>query len=587
MSDPDATHTHGSRILPTLGMVVTVGALFAASTVLGWPTGMPTSGVNAWLPHDGQRSLFASPGSDHLSYAEWTRSDPTILLVSDILPLWYWATSAEVDFFKTNYLQARIIEVGPDGVTTALSDTLWTIEDDGLLAHIEYTIPGEIDIMFPGRLDLPPDLEEGSTWTSTGIVHRWGDSDGSMAELPYQATYQTTLPSDVEEAERGCLDVAMDYAVDGIHRLDSHSWCPQAGFSRFTRDSVIWRGAAVPLPGKLNPEEPFDWSTADTLEFTVREEEPADSYLQAPLAPPGLTEDGAIFTSQLPPNVLGVITSEEPVDLAWVARPGGTPTAVSTLGGITIVATTNRQLVAYNSVGRWVWEAERENLTVTAPVRFGDQVVVSTLEGGVTSFDLRTGTTVWSADLGAPIRVTPVVAGNRLLVANQDGTLACFDPTGEQLWVVDAGVPRSIAVSRGPEPVVVFGGSDSAVLTAYALADGSQLWRQRVREDARDLISLDHVVVLRDNDRCMGIDWSTGEVVWQWTTTSTFAGVGGGNRLLLLTADDLLLLDETGNQIRTWPHHLVGVATGTTWLVASGETVMAWAPKKVEIGTQP
>ena len=588
MSEPGISRTRGSRIVPTVGAVVIVGALVAASTLLGWPLVSSTSGADEWLPRDGQRYLFTNSDHSQLNYVEWTHSDATALLYSDLIVLLRWMSLTDVDWTSVGYLRARAVQVGLDGEGTALSDMLWTLSADGMRAGVELNFPGEIDILVPGRLDLPPDLVDGSTWTSQGTAHRWDNSASSFVELPYQASYQAMRPEDAAEARRGCLDVHMDYVVSDKQRTESHIWCPEAGVRRYTNPDGPWQLTDSPLPGKPDPEEPFDWSTADTLEFSPRIEQPAASnYLTAHLAPPGLLGGGAVFTGQLPPDVYGIDTSADPVTLVWEARPGGMPTAAATLGGLTVVATTNRQLIAYNSEGRWVWEADLRDLAIISPVRFGDYVVVATLDGQVTAFDLATGVTRWRTDLGAEIRFAPVVAGDRLLVANQAGGLACIDPTGEQLWVIDAGVPVSIAVSNGPEPVIVYGEDGSLVLNAYSLADGSQVWRNRVYEDARDLIGLDQVVVLRDNDRCLGIDWMTGEIRWRATGTRTFAGIGGGNRVLLLTEGSLLLLDDSGRQVRSWPHHLGDVGSGIWWLIASGDTVMALGHKGVEIGAQP
>ena len=152
--------------------------------------------------------------------------------------------------------------------------------------------------------------------------------------------------------------------------------------------------------------------------------------------------------------------------------------------------------------------------------------------------------------------------------------------------MTDAGRARSIAVSAGPDPVVVFGEQGSLVLQAYALDSGRPLWRQRVYQDARQLIALDSVVVLRDDDHVLGIDPASGAVVWDWSGQRTWTAIGGGRRVLLLGDTELILLDDAGHQLRAWPHHL-GDVSETVHLVAADGSVLAYGPTGLEIGSRP
>jgi outer membrane protein assembly factor BamB len=155
------------------------------------------------------------------------------------------------------------------------------------------------------------------------------------------------------------------------------------------------------------------------------------------------------------------------------------------------------------------------------------------------------------------------------------------------MWVIDAGVAASLAVSPGSDPVVVVGRDSSPVLQAYRVADGSRVWRTRHYDDPRDIVALDGRFVLRDSDRTTALDAATGAPVWSWTQARTWAATGGGDRVLLLTDTELVLLDGAGRQVRSWPHSLGDVSQSATFLTAAEGTVVAYGPLSMSVGRLP
>ncbi len=574
---------------PAVCVALTLVALFTATAVLGRPARPPAVAASAWFPADGHRERFARPGSANLLLTEWSRPAPLTLMQSDLMVFPYWYRRTSEDFLAATYVRDRSLLVDGQGGQLSQWDTLWTLGPDGARAGIESTLPGEAVVMVPGRLDVPNGLAAGSTWTSTGAAHRWDETAGAFVETTYRADYRAATASDLTAAGRGCLDVSMDLTIGQDATSTRRTWCTDEGLVAFTDTAGDWTPTRTPPPATL-AAAPFDWSTADDLEFTPRvvNQPGAEGNVEvSAVSAPGVVQGGAILTGQLLPDVLGVNTAADPVRVVWGARPGGTPTSAATLGSVTVVTTTNRTAVAYSLAGEWLWETPLSDLSVVPPVRLGESTaVLATLDGGVVALDLATGAERWRADLDAEIRVTPIVAGDRLLIGDQGGALACLDAEGHELWVTDAGRARSIAVSAGPDPVVVFGEQGSLVLQAYALDTGRPLWRQRVYQDARQLIALDSVVVLRDDDHVLGIDPASGAVVWDWSGQRTWTAIGGGRRVLLLGDTELILLDDAGHQLRAWSHHL-GDVSETVHLVAADGSVLAYGPTGLEIGSRP
>jgi len=373
-------------------------------------------------------------------------------------------------------------------------------------------------------------------------------------------------------------------------RNETRTWCPGLGVTRVVADGHTWAPTtATPPPVEVNPEAPFDWGAAPQLSFTMWDSKRSpDSAFLSPVSPPGLIEGDAIFAQRFPGVVHAIILTddEEEPSIAWAAHPGGSLTTAATLGGVTVVATTNRELVAY-AEGHWIWQAQLEDLSLTPPVRMGNMAIVATLDGAVTAYDLASGYLRWRTSLGAEIRLPPLVSGDRVLVANQAGALSCLDKDGEVLWTVNAGRPRSMAVSGGPDPVVVYGKDGTVVIRAYSVEDGHQVWRSRIYEDPREMVALADALVVRDDDATLGVDWLTGAVMWRWSGQRTNNVIGGGQYALLLAEYDLVLLDAQGNEARVWPHRLLDATTGVTFLVAGDKTVLVFSGARLEIGVLP
>ena len=583
------------QVAPVIGVITLMVALVGATIITSHP-GSAVAGAETWLPGEGYRIQYETPGNSDLKFSEWSRPHISSLGQSNMLGFPIWVRLTDQDIIETPYLRMRTVDADTNGESTALFDNLWTLSTDGARAAVEVSIrvDGEtpeldIAVMIPGRLDLPSDLAAGNTWASQGVIITWDNTAEEYVDSHYQAVFQAVQSSDADYKTRGCLDVTMEQTIGDKSSTTVRTWCPSDGIASFSDGKNTWTTSSKGLPVNINAEEPFDWGKADTLSFSPLTIEPPDLlglFVMSPIESPGILAGAATFTSEFPPDVYAISLDDQP-HVQWGIRPGGTPTASATLGGMTLVATTNRQVIAYNDDGRWLWEATLTDISVVPPIRLGDQAIVVGLDGSVTALDLRFGTTTWQTSIGGEIRSLPLFAQNRLLVANQMGALACIDPEGNTEWVVDAGVPRSMAVSPGPDPVVIYGNNKSVVLRAYSLADGHQVWRNRVYQDALDLVALDEVVVLRDNDMVLGIDWFSGEIVWRWSGQRTVAGLGGGQRVLIFGDSDLILLNAAGTEVRTWPHSIPSPSEYSSYLMAMNKTVLAYTGSKMEIGVLP
>jgi outer membrane protein assembly factor BamB len=185
--------------------------------------------------------------------------------------------------------------------------------------------------------------------------------------------------------------------------------------------------------------------------------------------------------------------------------------------------------------------------------------------------------------MSSEVRSALIVAGDRVLVVDQNGQLSCFDPTGAELWSVQSGPVAHFAVSTGPDPTVVVPNSDGPRVQGYSLADGSLRWNLRQFLSVEDAIALDGVVVLRDSKEVIGIDPATGQRSWTWAAR-TFGGIGGASRVLLLVDGALVLLDNKGAKVTSWPVAIGDPSADGPLLSAANSRVLVYSLSGAELG---
>ncbi|HSK33797.1 MAG TPA: PQQ-binding-like beta-propeller repeat protein [Propionicimonas sp.] len=572
---------------PALWAGLVVVGLLVLTATLGRPLALPAGGGAAWLPPDGHRQRFAGPDGVHVS--EWAFDQTPSLLANGPAAFASWMRVTQIDLWSATLARRSTVHLNGSGEVVVRTDDLFSLGSDGIRAEVVGGLDGSTRAYRPGRLDLPDNLAGGRTWTSEGAV-LVTDPSGKRTTHGYRAEYAATPTADRALLAKACLVVTLREQIGtGPAATGTRTWCRRAGFIAYSAEAGAWQATAT-TPAPVSPEAPFDWANADRLTFSsLRVNQPGTvgNIIVSPITPPGILPDGSVVaTSQAVADVTSFRTDTEPPALAWLARPGVRTTTAATFGATTVVAGANRQLVAYGPAGEWLWEVRLPDLSVVPPARIGDLVVVATLDGSVTAYHLGTGAKAWQQRMATEVRAAPVVGGDRVLVVDQGGQLACFDGAGVEQWNVQVGEVRYLAVTPGANPVVVVPNSDGPRVTGLALADGRELWRPRLLTNdlSRNVIALDGVTLLRGSDETVGIDPSTGAPLWTWSARRTYAAIGGGDRALLLADDRLVLLDGRGAQVAEWPVVIGDPASTTTWLSASDRWVFVVGSSGASLG---
>lgn len=204
-----------------------------------------------------------------------------------------------------------------------------------------------------------------------------------------------------------------------------------------------------------------------------------------------------------------------------------------------------------------VWEASRTGaipFTIMPTVARG-RVFVADDSGTLAALDEATGGELWTADMGSPIRSSPVVDGDIVIVGSDGGDVSAFPVgSGRRLWTFHAG--GAVSASLVVVDHVVYASSEEGTLYALAGASGTPLWSVAVGGPITrgPAVSNGIIYVGAEGGLFSAIDAATHHVRWT-------VGLGPGGVGTPTVVDDIiyvgrgLLADES-------QHDLVALSVG-------------------------
>ncbi len=130
------------------------------------------------------------------------------------------------------------------------------------------------------------------------------------------------------------------------------------------------------------------------------------------------------------------------------------------------------------------WHAPAENWVWGAPAYENGVVYYADIDGNVFAVDATTGAAKWQAKTPGAAQTSPVVAGDIVYVASEGesseipaGALRAFSiEDGRELWTTIAPAPLFTSPVVVNDAIIVALQSESAILIAYDLITGGQLW---------------------------------------------------------------------------------------------------------------
>src|SRR5215212_2963903 len=208
-----------------------------------------------------------------------------------------------------------------------------------------------------------------------------------------------------------------------------------------------------------------------------------------------------------------------------------------------------------------------------SPVVEGDLVYVATQEGHVSAFATQNGKEIWHYRNDNLLFGSPAVAEGVIVIADEAGTVTAIDAgTGRELWQKSTGGEAFTppAIKRG----VAYVTTNEPSLTAFNLKSGSKLWTRDIGGESSPAVGDGVIFVGGDDQSVRALDAATGETDWSTPlgyaiqSSVTFAGqavfVGSGPTLTAIDRSDGRTL---------WTHVTGGVVTADLAEVA--QTVIA------------
>jgi outer membrane protein assembly factor BamB len=220
--------------------------------------------------------------------------------------------------------------------------------------------------------------------------------------------------------------------------------------------------------------------------------------------------------------------------------------------------------------GRELWSVDTELSLAAGPAFGGGLLVFGTNNGELIALAADDGSERWRRTVGSEVLAPPAVGSNVVVFRSVDGRLRGVSATdGRDLWTIEQTMPaltlRGNSAPRVAGTVVVCG-FDNGRVGAYELSSGEPRWEMAIaaptgRNELDRLVDISAELQIAGNDvyvasyhgRAVGIDLSTGLVLWQ-TELSSFAGLGvdGSNVYVADDVSAVMALDRrTGGVVWT------------------------------------
>lgn len=210
------------------------------------------------------------------------------------------------------------------------------------------------------------------------------------------------------------------------------------------------------------------------------------------------------------------------------------------------------------SSGSQLWHYASDLRLSGGPGAGAGLVVVGGLEGEVIALDAADGHEKWTAKVNNEVLAAPAIGGGTVFVHSNDGRVTAFDAeTGERRWFYSVDVPALTVRGTGGMvlgPGILFVGGDNGTLTALNVNDGNVLWSTPVAEpDGRSELErmadvdgdpvLDGTTLYASSykNHTVAIDGPSGQVLWD-SEHGGARGVGVSNSAVVIT-------DKAGNVI--------------------------------------
>ena len=451
----------------------------------------------------------------------------------------------------------------------------------------------------PGLPMIPAQADPGVTQQMTGTV-RFGEKVGQR----YRYELEVDEPSGPAAGE-GCLRSRWDLEVEDeeMSRTGVVTWCPGRGIV----DGGVPYSGYVQGPVAEEPLPPITGGPVkipdgeESVELIPRAGDEHFGFREVSLdsRTTGVTTDGMVVSTQAGNRgIVGLVedTADGALLPSWTASPPGKVVGLQVMGHHVIVSTSTGHLLAYDRDGRRLWQSEMADTPFGTPQPLGDDVVVvSSVTGHVTAFDLEDGTERWRVrtdPLEAALHVVDAPTGPLIVAYTTEDEVVVIDATGQQRWVSE-GAGSLLSAAATDVGLVVLNGNKSLVRYAYEDGEAMAMETTLARDDALGLVtSPDHpgAVAAVGPGTMVVLDATTLGVVDRPRTEGHLHPVPGVG-VLEVSGETHVVRDLLGEVQQSWDSHgstgkprLIGQSRADTHATAWWYTVAGARQVVIRVG---
>ncbi|MBF97241.1 MAG: Outer membrane protein assembly factor BamB [Alphaproteobacteria bacterium MarineAlpha9_Bin4] len=188
--------------------------------------------------------------------------------------------------------------------------------------------------------------------------------------------------------------------------------------------------------------------------------------------------------------------------------------------------------------------------------------------GEVLCLELKTGAVIWKKNIQTPIRATPTLVENKLIILALDNRTLVFDKTDGNLIWEHQGIQNSTSIIGQPKVAV----DGNLVLTPYSngdifalnLTNGTEIWKQSLVNieqsetsnsfsdiDANPVVLKSLIIIASNSGRIFAFNKKNGNQVWvQYLNTTQTPVVNGNSLFVLHNNKEIVNLDLKNGKIR-------------------------------------
>ena len=231
-------------------------------------------------------------------------------------------------------------------------------------------------------------------------------------------------------------------------------------------------------------------------------------------------------------GIPAVGAQQKQLELSWSFKTYGPigwtsmPVMTKDRKGIMVGSVDGRLYCIDAAKGTLLWQYDTGAAIIASPVVFGERVLIASTNGSLHALT-SAGSKIWEYTSSSPLVATPCIHNDDILLSSMDGTVKYLNANdGSVKWTYRTDGPV-VSTPQVLENLVFFGSKDKC-LHAISLDKG---WRQWISPTqgaivSSPLVSTDSVYIGSTDGNMYALEAETGKLVWKYPTEHAIVAKG-------------------------------------------------------------